>query len=185
MPGTDSPEPANNDVEKLFLQDILPIVPAVVGQACAKLNYHPGQTELDGLVQRVVLLLIDEDYRVLRSFDRRSEPQTWLFTIARRYILRRLREQGRIVSLDDMPPDSFTFQPDQEEWLLAKEREELLQAAYNKLSKREQKLYRLLSQPSLTAAEIARTMGIKRESVYKEKQRLIKKIQKIIEGMRK
>jgi len=89
------------------------------------------------------------------------------------------------MSLDEAPPGSFTAQPDQEERLLAKEREKILRAAYNKLNKREQKLYGLLRQPGLTAAEIARMMGIKRETVYKEKRRLIKKIRKIIEGRQK
>jgi len=178
MPKLDSEEPSGNDVEKLFL-DIIPEIPTVIRQACQSLCYHPDQTEFDGLVQRVVLLLMDNDFHTLRAFANASKPQTWLFTIARRYILFRLKERGRVVSLDDMPPDSFTVQPDQEEWLLSKEREEMLQEVVGKLTEREQKLFSLLRQGS-SVAKMAEEMKIKKRSASVMKRALIKKLQRII-----
>jgi RNA polymerase sigma factor (sigma-70 family) len=180
MPKSDSPKPANSEIENLFL-DIIPLIPAVVRQACLSLNHYPDQMEFDGLCQRIVLLLMDKDFHTLRSFDNRSEPQTWLFTIAKRLILRRLKEQKRELPLEDLPPDSFTTQPVLEEKLIWEEEEKLLQAAVGKLTKRERKLFGLILQ-GLKAEEIAKEMRIKKESVYPEKNALIKKLQNIING---
>jgi DNA-directed RNA polymerase specialized sigma24 family protein len=83
MSGKDLQDPANNDVERLF-QDISPIIPKVVCQACTSLDYHPDQMELNDLVQGIIFLLIADEYRMMSSFDHRSQPQTWLYTIARR-----------------------------------------------------------------------------------------------------
>jgi len=116
MPGTDSQEPANSDVEKLY-REMLSIVPKVVGQVCAKLDHHLDQGEIDRYAHRIEFLLWENDYWVLRSFKRKSSPETWLFAIAKRHIRRWLREREREMSLDEAPPDSLTVQPDLEEWL--------------------------------------------------------------------
>ncbi|MGE0886230.1 MAG: sigma-70 family RNA polymerase sigma factor [Blastocatellales bacterium] len=178
MPKSDSQEPTSSDMEKLFL-DILPEIPIAVRKACRNLGHHSDQIEFDGLVQRIILLLLDNDFHTLRSFNNGSQPQTWLFTIARRYILLRLREHGRMVSLDDMPFDSFTVQPDQEEWLLSKEREEMLQAIVCKLTKREQELFSLWRQGS-SVAEMAEQMNVKKRSASVMKRALVKKLQRLI-----
>jgi RNA polymerase sigma factor (sigma-70 family) len=167
-------------VERLF-SDLFPIIPKVVSQACANLGYHPDQMGSDDLVQGIILLLIADEYRVLRSFDRRSQPQTWLYTIARRYILRRLLEQGRIVSLDDLLPDTFKISLDPDEQLLSKEKGKILHAAAGKLTEREQKLFGLLRQ-GLSVEEIAVEMKVKRRSASVMKRNLIKKLQRIIRG---
>jgi RNA polymerase sigma factor (sigma-70 family) len=124
-------------------------------------------------------LLWENDYRALRSFKYEASPETWLFTIAKRHIGSWLRERDRIESLEDMPPDTFTVQPDQDEWLLAKERAEILQAAVRKLTEREQKLYGLLQQ-GRSVEEIAEGMKIKKRSVSVMKRALIKKLRRII-----
>jgi RNA polymerase sigma factor (sigma-70 family) len=135
----------------------------------------------DDVVQRIVLLLIDDNYRVLRSFDHCSRPQTWLYTIVRRHILLRLRDKGSTVSLDDVSSDFFTVQPDQEQWLLTKEREELLQTAVSNLTKREQMLFGLIRQ-GLDAEKVGEEMKIKRRSASVMKRLLIKKLQRIVRG---
>lgn len=180
MPKSDSPTPANSDIEQLFL-DIIPLIPVVVRQACQSLNHHPDQMEFDGLVSRITLLLLDKDFHTLRSFANDSKPQTWLHTIARRYILQLLQRRKRETPLEDLPPDSFTTQPSQEEVLLWEEREELAQAAIGKLTERERKLLSLTLQ-GLNAKEIAKEMGIKKESVYPERSAMMKKLQKIANG---
>lgn len=180
MPKPDSPDTAISEIEKLFL-DILPDIPSAVRQACQSLGHHPDKMEFDGLCQRIVMLLMNKDFHTLRSFDKRSERLTWLFTIAKRYILRLLQKQKREVHLEDLPLDSFIVQPDQEERLISEEMEKLLQTAVSKLTKREQKLFRLITQ-GLKAEDIAKEMRIKKESVYPEKSALIKKLQNIFNG---
>ncbi len=178
MPKPDSPEPAISQIEKLFL-DIFPQIPIAVRQACQNLSHYPDQTEFDGLVSRIVMLLIDNDFHTLRSFDNRSEPQTWLFTIAKRLILRRLKTQKRELPLEDFSPDSFAAQPEQEKNLLSEEQEKLLLAAIGKLTEHERKLFYLIA-GGLNGEEIAKELGIKKESVYPEKSALIKKLKNII-----
>lgn len=181
MSRTNSQEHANNDVENMFLQNICLIIPKVVSQACAGLSHYPSQTELDDYVQEINKSFLEGDRRCLRSFAHRSKPQTWLYTIASRHILHGLQKQSKVESLDDIPPDSPTFivQPDQEKTLLAKEMEAILQAAFSKLTGHEQKLLTLWLQDQ-SRQEIAKEMGIKKQSVSREKNAVIKKLQRIV-----
>ena len=181
MPQADSQEHSNNVLEILFLQVIQPIIPKVVGQACAGLGHYPSQTELDDYVQEISELLLENDRHVLHSFHHRSKPQTWLYTIARRHILHQLQKHSRQESLDDMPPDSsiFVIQPDQEKRLLAKEMVVILHAALNKLTKRERKLLTLLLQER-SIEEIAKEMRIKKRSVSREVIAVTDRLQKVV-----
>ena len=180
MPKSDSPEPAISETEQLFL-DIVPRIPIAVRQACKSLSHYPDQLEFDGFVSRIVMLLMDDDFHALRSFDNRSEPQTWLFKIATRLIMRRLKAQKRELPLEDSPSSSFITQPDQEEKLISEENGKRLLATISQLTERERKLFRLILQGA-KAEEIAKEMKIKKESVYPKKSALIKKLQKIANG---
>ena len=178
MPKSDSPEPAISETEQLFL-DIVPRIPIAVRQACKSLSHYPDQLEFDGFVSRIVMLLMDDDFHALRSFDNRSEPQTWLFKIATRLIMRRLKAQKRELPLEDSPSSSFITQPDQEEKLISEEREKLLMAAVGELTEHEQKLFYLITQ-GLKSEEIAKELKIKKESVYRERSALIEKLQNTV-----
>ena len=178
MPKPDSPKPAISEIEQLFL-DTISLIPAAIRQACQSLNHHPNQMEFDGLCQRIVLLLMDNDFHTLRSFSNDSKPQTWLFTIAKRYVLRLLQKRKREVNLEDLPTDSFITQPDQEEKLISEEREKLLQMALGKLTEHERKLFHLIAQ-GLKAGEIAKELKIKKRSAHFEKSALIKKLRRIV-----
>jgi RNA polymerase sigma factor (sigma-70 family) len=181
MSRIDSREHANDDVENLFLQDICPIIPKVVGQVCSGLVHYPGQTEIDDFIQEINESLLENDRHVLRSFDHRSRPQTWLYAIVRRHILHRLQKRVNMESLEDMPLDSSNFivHPDQEKRLLAKEMEEVLQSAFSKLTEHERKLLVLRLQER-SRGEIAKKIGIKKESVSREINAVINKLQRIV-----
>ncbi|MDX2042898.1 MAG: sigma-70 family RNA polymerase sigma factor [Acidobacteriota bacterium] len=180
MPKPNSPEPAISEIEQLFL-DTIPLIPAVVRQACQSLNHHPNQMEFDGLCQRIVLLLMGNDFHTLRSFSNDSKPQTWLFTIARRLIIRRLKAQKRELPLEDFSPDSFTTQPEQEEKLISEENEKRLLAVVSELTEHERTLFCLILQRK-KAKEIAKELGIKKNSVYPEKSALLKKLRQILKA---
>jgi RNA polymerase sigma factor (sigma-70 family) len=153
----------------MFLQDIHPIIPKVVGQVCAGLGRYLSQTEFEDFVQEINESLLEDDRHVLLSFDRRSTPRTWLYTIARRHILHRLQKKSKMESLDNMAPNSsiFIVHPDQEKTLLAKELDAILQAALSKLTNRERNLLVLWLQER-SREEIAKGMGIKKKSVSPE-----------------
>lgn len=178
MPKPNLPEPAIREIEKLFL-DIIPDIHSAVRQACQSLGHHPDKVEFDGLVSRIMMVLMDNDFHTLRSFGNDSKPQTWLFTIAKRHILHLLDKRKREMPLDDLPPDSFTTQPDQEKKLIEEEQGKLLLTAVGKLTEHEQKLFVLIMR-GLKAGEIAKELKIKKESVYREKNDLMKKLQSII-----
>lgn len=180
MPSPNLPEP-DDEMQKLLLEMWL-LIPAAVRKACHSLDHHPDQVELDGLSSQIVELLIDNDFHTLRSFDNCSKQQTWLYTIARRHILHLLQEQKRKSSLEDLPPDSLIFQPNQEENLLLKEQRELLLAAAGKLTEHEWDLLSLMMQ-ELKPGEIARVLGINRGSVDNEETALKKKLRRIIKDM--
>jgi RNA polymerase sigma factor (sigma-70 family) len=178
MPCKVPQEPANYDVEK-YLQHIIPVIPSVVRKVCANLGHYPDQAEADCFAQQIAYLLWKNDYRVLRAFKRESSPETWLFTIARRHILQWLREMNKMESLDDLPPEVFVIQQDQEKSLLTKEREEMLREAVNTLTVHDQKLFGLLRQ-EVSTEKIADEMGIKRRSASVMKRILIVKLRRII-----
>jgi RNA polymerase sigma factor (sigma-70 family) len=138
--------------------------------------------EFEGIVQWVILLLIDRDYYTLRSFKRRSSLQTWLFTIVRRHLVRQIRRRRREMSLEDLPRAFLLAQPEQEKTLIAKEETKRLSVAVNKLTYRERKLFHLLCKDGLSASEIAKEMGIKLESVYSARFALIVKVRRMIRG---
>jgi RNA polymerase sigma factor (sigma-70 family) len=174
-----APHQNNIDPERLF-EEILSDIPLVVHRACRSLGHRPTQMEFEGIVHQAVLLLIDRDYYTLRSFRRLSSLQTWLFTIVRRYLVRQIQKQSREMSLEDLPRASLSAQPAQEKTLIAKEKMKWLSVAVNKLTSRERKLFQLLCKDGLSASEIAKEMGIKRESVYSERFALIVKIRRMI-----
>src|SRR5215510_4612425 len=113
MPCTVLQEPANHDVEKYF-QHIIPVIPSVVRKVCANLGQYPDQTEVDSFAQQIAYLLWKDDYRVLRTFKGEASLETWLFTIARRQIQQWLRERNKMESLEDLSPEVFVVQQEQE-----------------------------------------------------------------------
>jgi len=181
MSRMDSQEEVKNDVENLFLQNIHLIIPKVVRQACASLGHYPDQAEIDDYVQEINELLLEDNRRVLRSFHHRSKPETYLYTIARRRIIHRLRRRSGIKKLDDMRPDSsiFIVQPDQEKKLLAKEMEAILWEAFSELTERERKLLSLWLQER-SIEEIAKEMGVKKRSVSRRIIAVTEKLRRII-----
>ena len=169
----------DSDTAKLFA-DILLDIPGVVDQACRSLGYRPSQMDFDDIVQEVILLLIKDDYYYLRSFKHLSSPQTWLFTIVRRHLCRQLRRHGRETLLSDLQADSLSFQPEQESKLIDEARTKQLSVALSRLTVREQRLFHLLCRDELSASDVAREIGIKTESVYRERIVIIAKIRKMI-----
>jgi RNA polymerase sigma factor (sigma-70 family) len=166
--------------DKKELEDIFVIVLNVVRKACHTLGHYPEKMELDDLGQRIMLLLMKNDCKTLRSFNHESSQETWLFAITRRYIAKHLREQKNFVSLETLPVDSFITQPDQEKGLISEERMKRLLKAICKLTNRERELFHLWYQ-GIQPTEIAQSMRISKESVYKMRSELVKKLRGLLE----
>ncbi len=170
--------PDNFNPESIII-DLLALIPCSVRQACHVYGHNPSQDEVADISQSIVLLLIDDNYRRLRSFGHQSSLKTWLQTVINHYVLHYLRSQKGDLSMEHVAPDDFAYQPDQEEKTLFEERLELLDKVVKKLTKRERKLFELVCQGRPTE-EIANQMGVKVDSIYKSKHALIRKFQKLL-----
>ncbi|HMV85754.1 MAG TPA: sigma-70 family RNA polymerase sigma factor [Blastocatellia bacterium] len=171
-------KPSSSQMQALLLQ-MYPRIAVAVRQACRSLGHHPDQAELDGFIQRIVVLLMENDYHTLRSFSGNSEPQIWLRTIARRHILHLLRKEKRKINIEDLPLDSFVSQPHQEEEMFLDEMKGQLRAAVRQLTAHERNFFDLMME-GLKTAEIAKRLDIKVRSARTEKSALIKKLGEII-----
>lgn len=93
-----------------------------------------------------------------------------------------VRSKKRAISLDEIPSGSIVCEPTQVDRLIALKRRGSLGCAVPKLTARERQLFQLLCRDEVTAAEVAKEMGIKVESVHRRKHALIKKLQEIIDS---
>jgi RNA polymerase sigma factor (sigma-70 family) len=160
------------------------MIPLLRG-ACHAQGYFPQDSELEDFRQEISLLLVKNNYRRLRLFAGRSSPSTWLYRVAARYIKRHRRKQKEMVPLEDAPPDTWTYQPTQEEQLLFNEAFKVVLETVGKKSERKRKLFALLYWDELSPADIARVMGIKVATVHTNKHNLTKQIQDDLEKRRR
>jgi RNA polymerase sigma factor (sigma-70 family) len=179
----DSPALVTLDVERLIIE-LLPVVHGAVRYSCRVYGHNTNQDEIRDLCQDTVVLLIENDYRRLRSFANRSSLETWLYTVVRHNVklyLWKRRVQTRMVSVDDLSQDALTYQPIQEETLIEEDKREALKAIITSLPQRKRRLVELALQ-DLKPEEIAKEMGIKVSSVYREKSVLFKEIRRMLNG---
>ena len=179
MSKANSEQIKERDVEELFLQT-LPLLDKVVQSALLRCQHFPSDEYVQRLTQRLIVLLMENDYRRLRSFEQRSSFHTWLQTLTNHYVSRFLRRERRQMALDELSPDFSLHGPTQEGEIWKMEKMKLLEKATKRLTKRERQLLTLLRQDWLTSTDIAHKMGIKTESVYQAKNKLIIKLQRLL-----
>ena len=161
------------------IEALLPQIRDAVHTACHR---HPGtQCEVEDFKQQVVLLLMEDDYRRLRSFSMRSSIKTWLTAVALNQVSNYMRRQKRAISLAKSAAEGFVCQPTQEKVLLYEDRRRRLREVVSQLTAREQELFELLCQDGLACADVAMRMGIKADSVRRRKHALIKKLQELLD----
>lgn len=177
-PKTDS-ESLELNPNSLF-QEALPLLNSVVRIACLRCQHYPTDDDTRRFSQRMILLLLEDNCRRLRSFEQRSPFHTWLQTLANHYVSRFLQRERQRIALDDLPADFSPHDPTQEDEIWEMEKMKLLDKATKRLTKRERQLLTLLRQDGLTSTDIAQKMGIKTESVYRAKTELIIKLQRLL-----
>ncbi len=178
MPNVNSQEPSNEEVGKM-LGGLYPDITLAVCLACRSLKCLPSEDNVNRFTQRVAFELAKNDYHTLRSFNHESSERTWLCTIAMRQIADYHREQKKMVSLEEMPADFFVSQPDQEQELIYKEREEQVLATVGDLADRERELLLLWLQGA-GPEEMAESMGIALSTVYTMRCTLKKKLKDLL-----
>jgi len=164
-----------------LLDSLLPQISVTVRWACRCYHRFPDQGVIDDLTQEITLLLIQNDYHALRSFEYRSTEKTWLLNVVLHRVGRYFKSQYPTESLEELPPGSLPSQPPSQDVLvLFKEREKLLKTVCGKLTKRERRLWDFL-RSGLSEKDIAEQMSTTSNAIHQSKYKLIKKIQRLID----
>ncbi|MCI0488668.1 MAG: sigma-70 family RNA polymerase sigma factor [Blastocatellia bacterium] len=161
---------------------LLPDIRRFVLQSFMRYKRYPQDADVEDMSQQIVVLLIEDDYRRLRTFDdQRSSLKTWLWVVVIREVVRHLRSQRVMISLEELLSDSVICEADQDKRVLSGERSQRLRATIPKLSEREQQLFRLCLCEELCASDIAKQMGMTVGSVPVRKNAVIKKLKMLLE----
>lgn len=171
-----APSPKIVDLAKL-IQDSVPLIRQSTVLAFKHYNYATSQDEISDICQQIILQLIEDHYRRLRLFDsRKASFPTWLKSVARHHISNYILRQRKTLSLDELPFDSVSCPPNQEESIILRDRDERLEAILGKLRTRDQQLIRLLCIDGRSAVDVARIMRMKVGSVYWRKHQILKRL---------
>lgn len=163
---------------KLLIESLIPEIRGAVRLCCSLHKHRVIAEEIDDLFSEIVILLMEQDYRRLRSFnDQRSSLRTWLKAVVTHHIFHHLRKRKIELSLDDVPIESTVYEIDHSDQLWRKQQMKLIEAAKEKLTTREQEMLALFFRDDAGAIDIAEQLGIKVDSVYRRKHALIKKLQ--------
>jgi len=171
------PDHPSRDVKELF-DSLRPHFPVTVQQICAIHYPRLQQADFEDFVEEIDLLLREDDYSRLRSFHGDSALETWLFSVAKHHIEKQLRRQRRMVSLDDLPPDSFVSEPDQETIASLNEIERIALDDQSKLTPGEKIVFKLWLK-GWSDQQISEILEIKIASVQSEKSRMFRKIRQM------
>jgi RNA polymerase sigma factor (sigma-70 family) len=163
------------------IEDLLPEILVAVRASLYRCGHRGDRDEIDDLCQQIIVLLIDDDFRRLRSFDHASSQRTWLTTVVRNHVINYLQRHKITVSLNDVSPDAIVYPARQEERVFEQEQRESLQAAIANLTKRELRLFELCYVFELSTVEIAEAMGIKVQSVRRRKHAVTRKLRQLVE----
>jgi RNA polymerase sigma factor (sigma-70 family) len=145
-----------------------------------RLHNHPAcEGEIEDLSHETILLLIEDDFRRLRTFDEtKASIKTWLKAVVMHQVGRHLQRQA-IYELNGLSESDLIYDHKNEAFAQEHKRAEI-QAALNKLTGRERQLFDLLCQDGMKVREIADVMGIQVDSVYRRKHALIQKIRFLV-----
>jgi RNA polymerase sigma factor (sigma-70 family) len=126
------------------------------------------------------LLLLEDDYRRLRTYDQRARLDTWLQTVVNHEVARFLQREGRTVGLKDAPPEQFLQPPDQEDLVELHEHQHLIEEARKKLTAEDQELYHLVYVEESPDKQIAQKLGCNLDAVRQRKRRLRKRLKGLV-----
>jgi RNA polymerase sigma factor (sigma-70 family) len=171
-PDQDAPDQACQVVE------LLPALDTILRRLWIRYRNYPGrhqQMEMKDHYQNLVLLLIEDDYRRLRSRDQRSSLDAWLKAVTKHYLADCLRGQIPAEDGSEVLPDTLRCDASQEEEMIYRERVERLQEVFGQLSDQERLLGEML-RTEWGTEEIALVLKIEPHQVRKRRYKLIKKI---------
>lgn len=179
-PGEPNSEISFDDFLKLIFDsdispdDFLKLLYNAARRSCRSYRSYFNEGDVEDIAQSIALLLIQHNYRGLRSFKSHPSLKAWLQTIANRETSHFYRGRRIAVSLEDLSPDDQAYPPNQEDKILC-------DGIASKLTKRQRKLLELMLL-GLKTNEIAERNGIDPDSVSKSKSRLRDKVDKLLQS---
>jgi len=179
----DQPNLTRHTDSRALFSTLLPQVQAAVQRACQSYRHRATPDEVDDLTQQLLLRLLEQDARRLRSYDPlKAAFSTWLDAVARHHLSNHLHRQKHLESWEHLAPEELIYPPLQEATLLAAERREVLQRAMSKLPAREQQILGLCFSAEVAAIDIAALIGMSVGLVYKHKHYGMVKLRKELAG---
>jgi RNA polymerase sigma factor (sigma-70 family) len=164
-----------------IVTSLLPEIRNAVSVACMSHRHNARRDEIEDLCQQTLLMLIQADYRCLRSFDeRKSSLKTWLKVIVKNHTQQYLLRQNRLRQAEEVWLECYNDQSYKETQAAFEYRRHILQAVHHKLTAKEKQFYEFLCTDDLPDTAIAELMRINPASVRRRRYALIRKIQRLI-----
>jgi RNA polymerase sigma factor (sigma-70 family) len=167
------------DLEQL-VAILLPNINDAVRWAYLRYQGRICLDELDDLSQQIILMLIENNCRRVRSFSGQSSFKTWLQAVVNHHIYKYVSLRKQIGPLDEVDQGSLTYSPQQDQSIDIRERRTLLFSALSKLDRQERLLYQLWFISELDPTEIATIFGTDVKIIYKRRQTLFLKLKRLV-----
>lgn len=135
--------------------------------------YYGAYDEADDFIPDLIELLIKDDCRVLKTFRNESSFRTWLFTVARNFICKRLRKRRTYSDLKhDIPDAGYNI-------------DAVLDVAIilTRLSEKHRRVLEGLYIEGLSPEELAERMGCRVDNIYNLKHRALASARLIMESL--
>lgn len=160
---------------------LLPNIYDAVRWAYLRYQRRICQDEVDDLSQQIILTLIDDDCRRLRSFKYDFSFKTWLQAVVNHHVYKYFYRRKQTESLDEVDYGSLTYSPPQDHEIDTAEKQMLLFRALGTLNEQERLLYQLCFVSELDVNKIAAVFEIDVRNVYKRKHVLVRKLTRLVQ----
>ncbi len=146
-----------------FVNDVSPVVYHVLNKTLPVTRYDAR--DKSDILQDVFLKLCRHNFQLLRTFNPdRSRLSTWVAVIARNIAIDNLRRRRPVtLSFDDVPEQKNIRPP----------KPEPVDIPFDLLPPRQMLIMKLLYEKDLTVREVARTLGIKEQTVRSARHKAI------------
>ena len=172
------------DLEQL-VPILLPIIYEAVRWAYLRYRYRICQVELDDLSQQIVLMLIKDDWHLLRSFKRHSSFKSWLQAIVNHQAYKYFCRRKQTRNTQEVDQGLLVYSPSQDQDVYTEEQRKLLFRALAKLSDQERLLYHLWYVYEFDPIKISALLGTEVKVIYKRKQTLVLKLTRIVRKLQR
>ena len=148
--------------------------------ACRKYNHGAPPDEVEELTEQINLLLLEDDCRRLKTYDRsKAKFSTWLQNVVNYHASRYYQKHPHNKPIEELHENQFSVEASQENEILMNERRKLLEEAINQLTWHDQKIAQFKLNGTRDE-EIALKMNVKIRSIQQEWVGIIKKIKAIL-----